>query len=201
MTPQISPLSYLRSLGALVFLGGCTAVNLNAPTTVGSASPDSSATMPGGATATPSLGFFSKIKVPDTHEPTLRLAGKGVQVFRCERGNDGFYAWMFRLPEAELMDGTGKVVARHGANFSFEHGDGSRLLGNVIAYDEAPAAGSLRWLLISAKPFGQGALAGVTYVQRINTTGGMPPSRCETAQQNQLLRVDFSADFVFYKSR
>jgi hypothetical protein len=29
----------------------------------------------------------------------------------------------------------------------------------------------------------------------------MPPARCDAAQQNRLLRVDFSADFVFYKPR
>jgi hypothetical protein len=27
----------------------------------------------------------------------------------------------------------------------------------------------------------------------------MPPARCEPKQLNQLLRVDFSADFVFWR--
>ena len=152
------------------------------------------------ATPAPSLGFFSRIKVPDTVQPVLRLQGRGVQVFRCEpRGST--YQWVFRLPEADLVDATGKAVIRHGANFSFEHTDGSRLLASVVDFDDAPQGNNLRWLLLSARSFGQGALTGVTHVQRVNTNGGMPPARCDASQQNRLLRVDFSADFVFYKPR
>lgn len=152
------------------------------------------------AVEAPALGFFSRIKTPDHVEPVLRLHAKGVQVFRCEPRGSG-YAWVFRLPEADLFDAGGRAVVRHGANFSFEHADGSRLLGTVVDFDEAPRATDLRWLLLSVRSFGQGTLAGVTHVQRLNTRGGMPPPRCEASQQNRLLRVDFSADFVFYKPR
>ena len=191
-----------RWLAAMVLanVAGCVTVDLNAPTPP-PAVPTAAATAPATAAA-PSLGFFSKIKAPETHEAVFRLAGRGVQVFRCERLSSGpGHAWIFRLPEADLSDAAGKVLVRHGANFSFEHVDGSRILGNVVAYDEAPGTGNLRWLLMTAKPFGQGVFAGITHVQRVNTQGGMPPPKCEANQQNQLLRVDFSADFVFYKSR
>ena len=147
----------------------------------------------------PSLGFFSPIKVPDGHEPALRLSARGVQIFRCERLDDG-YEWRFRQPDADLFDAQGLAVARHGANFSFEHRDGSRLLGTVVAHDRVDA-GTLPWLLFSAKSFGKGELAGISYVQRVNTSGGMPPSGCSAAQANRLLRVDFGADFVFYRPR
>ena len=149
----------------------------------------------------PSLGFFSRIRAPDGHDPVLQLTGKGVQVFRCEPRKGGGFAWAFRLPEADLFNGPGKATGRHGANFTFEHADGSRLLGAVAAFDEAPRNGDLRWLLMTTRSFGTGAFGGVTHVQRVNTSGGMPPSSCQPAQQNQLLRVGFSADFVFYKPR
>ncbi len=149
---------------------------------------------------TPSLGLFSKIKTPDTVAPVMRLQGRGVQVFRCEARDKGF-AWVFRLPEADLVDGAGRVVAKHGANFSFENVDGSRLLGTVVSFDDAPDANNLRWILFSTKSFGDGAFNGITFVQRVNTVGGMPPPRCDAGQQSRLLRVDFSADFVFYKPR
>ena len=148
----------------------------------------------------PSLGLFSRIKVPDGHEPALRLPARGVQIFRCERvGNE--YEWRFRQPEAELFDAQGRPVGRHGADFSFEHADGSRLLGAVVAHEKAAAADSLPWLLLSAKSFGKGALGGVSYIQRVDTRGGMPPAGCSAGQANRLLRVDFSADFVFYRPR
>ncbi len=46
----------------------------------------------------------------------------------------------FRQPEAELIDANGKTVGQHGANFSFEHVDGSRLVATIVAYDDAPQA-------------------------------------------------------------
>lgn len=148
----------------------------------------------------PSLGFFSKIKAPSTHAPTLQLASRGVQIFRCEK-RDGGLVWVFRQPQADLLDAAGKPVGRHGANFSFEHDDGSRLVSTIAAYDEAPKPTDLRWLLLTTRSFGKGVLENVAYVQRINTSGGMPPPRCEASQLNQLLRVDFTSDFVFYSPR
>jgi Protein of unknown function (DUF3455) len=179
----------------------CVTVSI---TLAGCATPPAPGGIPGetpaGGAEPPSLGFFSRIKTPDTVEPVLRLQARGVQVFRCEPRGGG-YSWIFRLPEADLFDANGKAVVRHGANFSFEHVDGSRLLGSIVDFDDAPDTHNLRWLLFSTRSFGEGALSGVNYVQRVNTIGGMPPARCEPAQQNRVLRVDFSADFVFYKPR
>lgn len=146
----------------------------------------------------PSLGLFSPIKVPGGHEPALQLGARGVQIFRCERVG-GTFEWRFRQPEAELLDAQGQAMGRHGANFSFEHRDGSRLLGTVVEHEKAASADNLPWLLLSARSFGKGAFGGVSYVQRVNTRGGMPPAGCSAGQANRLLRVDFSADFVFYR--
>jgi len=162
--------------------------------------PPASSTSTSAAVAAPSLGFFSKIKAPADTEPVLRLGARGVQIFRCEK-RDAAWSWVFRQPEAELLDASGRLVARHGASFSFEHVDGSRLLSTIAAYDEAPKATDLRWLLLTTRSFGKGAFEGVTHVQRVNTQGGMPPAKCEPNQSGQLLRVDFSSDFVFYRLR
>ena len=165
------------------------------------ATPPTTTERPGERTLEPpSLGLFSAIKVPDGHDPALQLAARGVQIFRCERVGDPF-EWRFRQPEAELFDAQGQSVGLHGANFSFEHRDGSRLLGTVVAHEKAASADTLPWLLLSAKSFGKGAFGGVSYVQRINTRGGMPPAACSAGQANRLLRVDFTADFVFYRPR
>ena len=168
-----------------------------------SAFPPSSTTAPGASQPTvpaPSLGFFSKIKVPSSHTPTLQLASRGVQIFRCEKRDTGTM-WVFRQPQADLFDSSGKAVGKHGANFSFEHDDGSRLVSTILAYDEPSKPTDLRWLLLTTRSFGKGTLEDVGYVQRVNTSGGMPPARCETSQLNQLLRVDFTSDFVFYRPR
>jgi hypothetical protein len=182
------PRSFLPLLSML--LAACAAPPVVAPDRPGAA-PRAQA---------PPLGFFSRIRVPDGHEPVLQLAAKGVQIFRCEREGNGF-DWRFRQPEADLFDAQGQAMARHGVNFSFEHRDGSRLLGTVVAHDRAGAADALPWLLLSTKSFGKGEFSGISYVQRVNTSGGMPPQGCPASQANRLLRVDFTADFVFYRTR
>ncbi len=182
------------------FIGtGCVAL-LTACATPGPAFPPGSASTAPAPVPVPSLGFFSKIKVPSTHAPTLQLASRGVQIFRCEKRDAG-QVWVFRQPQADLLDTAGKTVGKHGANFSFEHDDGSRLVSTIAAYDEASKPTDLRWLLLTTRSFGKGALENVTHVQRINTSGGMPPARCDASQLNQLLRVDFTSDFVFYRPR
>ena len=95
----------------------------------------------------PSLGLFSRIKAPGDVDPVLELAATGVQIFRCEQDKDGTgYRWMFRLPEAELRDASGQVVGHHGANYSFEHVDGSRLIGTIVGYEPAPG-GAIKLVL------------------------------------------------------
>jgi hypothetical protein len=181
---------------AAVLLAACETTPLPPPAAAAPARPG----VPTSPAEPPALGWFSKIKAPEDQMPVLRYAARGVQVFRCEQHN-GAWGWWFRLPEAELTDATGTVVARHGADFSFEHTDGSRLIGKIVASDSAPRAEDLRWLLLSTRSFGQGTFTGITYVQRVNTSGGVPPAQCEPKQSNQLLRVGFSAEFVFYRPR
>ena len=200
-SPRLS--SRLLPLAAALLAAACTTTPLPPsplPGTPGTPGQPPRPGMPAPPPEPPSLGWFSKIKVPDGQQPVLQLAARGVQVFRCEQRN-GNWGWWFRLPEAELVDAAGAVVGRHGADFSFEHTDGSRLLGKVMASDAAPRDDNLRWLLMSTRSFGNGAFTGITYVQRVNTTGGMPPLNCEARQANQLLRVNFTADFVFYRPR
>jgi len=190
-------IAFIIASGCVFFLAACATPRPAFPPAPGSAS-----TVPvTAAVPAPSLGFFSKIKAPSTHFPALQLASRGVQIFRCEKREADAPVWVFRQPQADLLDPGGKAIGKHGANFSFEHDDGSRLVSTIAAYDEASKPTDLRWLLLMTRSFGKGALENVTHVQRVNTSGGMPPARCENAQLNQLLRVDFTSDFVFYRPR
>jgi hypothetical protein len=142
--------------------------------------------------------FHRPLNVPEGSTELLRLHAKGVQIFRCET-RSGALHWVYRLPDAELRDDAGVLAARHGANQTFEHVDGSHLVGEVLDHVPSPIDNALPWLLIKTRSFGKGTLTGVDYVERINTVGGMPPDSCDPAQTNQLLRIEFSADFVFLR--
>jgi hypothetical protein len=164
------------------------------------APPGAAPALPPEPLSRPSLGLFSRIRAPTEVEPNLELVATGVQIFRCEPDREGFH-WAFRLPEAELRDARKQVVAHHGANYSFEHVDGSRLLGTIAGYDSAPVGDAVHWLLLRTQSYGQGEFEKVTYVQRVDTAGGVPPEQCSADQVSQVLRVPFSAKFVFYRPR
>jgi hypothetical protein len=161
--------------------------------------PPSSTETPAAPAAAPVR--VSSIAVPAGVEPYLRLNAKGVQVFRCEHIDGSDYLWRFQRPEAQLADITGKVVATHGANFSFEHSDGSRLAARITAYEDARNVKDLRPVLMAATASGKGAFAQTTHVQRSETNGGLPPPDCKQADLDRMLSVPFSADFVFYRTR
>jgi hypothetical protein len=174
-----------------VFLCSCAQAP---PTPVGTHVQESSEAAPG-----PLYSLFHRaLATPEGKTVVLRLHGQGSQIFRCETQPAGQH-WVYRLPEADLADVDGIVTVRHGVNLSFEHVDGSRLLGEITDHVPAPVDNALPWLLLSTRSYGKGALAGVTNVQRIDTVGGMPPTTCDGGKLGQVLRVPFSADFVFFR--
>jgi hypothetical protein len=176
----------------LLLVYGCA----QTPAPAGNASP---LTEGGDAAPGPLYSLFHRaLAAPAGKSVVLRLHGQGAQIFRCELQATGRH-WIYRLPQADLSDAEGMVVVRHGANLSFEHVDGSRLLGDITDHVPAPVDNALPWVLMATRSFGKGALAGVTHVQRIDTVGGMPPASCDSGQLGQVLRVPFTADFVFYR--
>jgi hypothetical protein len=143
--------------------------------------------------------FHRSLKAPPPGAvEVLRLYGQGTQIFRCESQAAGL-RWVYRLPDAELRDAAGNLMVRHGVNMSFEHVDGSRLFGEIVDHVPSPNENSLPWLLLTTREYGKGALTGITYVERIDTVGGMPPASCNPGELNLVLRVPFSADFVFFR--
>jgi hypothetical protein len=196
---RVSPARGVLLAGALL-LGACAGGP--APTTGIPAHARANDAPMGGAAAVaplpPELPRASQIRVPEGALPVLRLRASGNQIFRCEARGKGF-EWTFRLPEADLTDEAGNPAGRHGANYSFEHPDGSRVVGTIVAHDPAPHDVDIAWLLIAGKPFGKGTLGDIAWIQRVDTEGGMPPVACDAGQSGQVLRVPFSATFVFYR--
>jgi hypothetical protein len=126
-----------------------------------------------------------------------KYPAKGVQIYVCRVKGAGT-EWDFKAPQAELSDAQGRPFARHYAGPTWEAADGSKIVGKVLASEPAPKAGAIPWLLLSAEPPASGILAGVRFVQRVNTSGGVGPAgACPTAGTEQ--RVDYTADYIFYK--
>jgi Protein of unknown function (DUF3455) len=127
----------------------------------------------------------------------LTLHAEGAQIYDCRAGADGKSVWQFREPIATLIQ-DGKTVGRHYVGPTWEHLDGSRIMGKLIARANGATQKDIPWLKLEAmEPRGAGALAGITAIQRINTKGGQIEGACEKA--GALFAAPYAADYVFLK--
>jgi Protein of unknown function (DUF3455) len=155
-----------------------------------------------GSSASGTSGLPAAIAVPAGNTLAVTLKGSGLQNYECRAkpGAAGGFDWVFISPEAALRDKSDALVGRHSAGPQWEYGDGSKVTGKVVADAAAPAAGNIPWLLLKGTATGTGVLAGVTYVQRTNTEGGVAPSEtCNAQLAGTKKSVRYSADYLFYK--
>src|SRR5436190_16075843 len=75
----------------------------------------------------------------------LTVHAEGAQVYECKTGADGKLAWAFREPIATLL-ADGKTVGRHYAGPSWEHMDGSAVVGKAVGNTPGKSAGDIPWL-------------------------------------------------------
>jgi hypothetical protein len=127
----------------------------------------------------------------------LTLHAEGAQVYECKAGADGALAWAFREPIATLISG-GKTVGRHYAGPTWEHSDGSAVVGQVVGTAPGSVANDIPLLKLNVTSRrGAGALTPATTVQRINTAGGRLSGACYKAGTYE--SVPYSADYVFLR--
>ena len=127
----------------------------------------------------------------------LTVHAEGAQVYECKIGDDGKPGWAFREPIATLLV-DGKTVGRHYAGPSWEHSDGSAVVGKVAASAPGATPGDIPWLKLDVVSHrGTGVLSGVTTVLRIDTHGGKLDGACDKA--GAFRSVPYSADYVFLR--
>ena len=127
----------------------------------------------------------------------LTMHAEGAQVYECKAGADGKLAWAFREPIATLLL-DGKTVGRHYAGPSWEHADGSAVVGKAAGNAPGATANDIPWLKLEVvSRRGNGVLAGVTTVQRINTEGGKLAGACDKA--GDFKSAPYAADYVFLR--
>lgn len=160
-----------------------------------------SATLVGCATEMKAPDVPQAIAVPAGHKPVLSLKGVGLLTYECRKSTaPGGAAWVFAGPDAALQNSSGTRVGKYYGGPTWEHNDGSKITGKQLAV--APgAAGAIPLQLVQTSPAtGSGAMSGVTYIQRVNTVGGVAPSSpCAAGNIGAKQTVGYSADYVFYK--
>jgi hypothetical protein len=168
------------------------------------------------------------IQVPDGHTAFLRTQATGTQNYTCMPGPTG-YSWRFSGPQATLFitlkllgrEFRQQVTTHYLSPNPAENGmprptwqsslDTSAVWGSAIASSTDPsyvAQGAIPWLLVQvvgrqAGPTGGDALTVTTYIQRINTSGGIAPSLAcsETSNAGVTAFVPYTTDYVFFKPK
>jgi hypothetical protein len=145
---------------------------------------------------------------PRTYAPESQLFlvvhAIGVQKYTCQSNG----TWLFTDPEAALYKTTGapKVIGDHFLNFAsgrpvWQLNDGSSVEAARWAAADG-GAGNIPWLLLKAvvTTAGDGGdrLTSTTWVQRLNTSGGVAPAG--TCTPNDRVRVGYSADYFFWRA-
>jgi hypothetical protein len=152
------------------------------------------------------------VKVPAGHRVVMETVGVGEITYECRAKAQSpanmadQFEWVFVGPKAALNDRSGNTVGTYfGPPATWASMDGSKLTGAQLAV--APAgAGNIPYQLVKANPAvlgasGEGAMAGVTHIQRVATKGGVAPVMpCATANMGQKQIVAYQADYIFWKA-
>lgn len=142
------------------------------------------------------------VRVPAGHTMAMKAVGVGELTYECKAkaADANAYEWVFVGPVAKLMDASNKEVGKYYAGPTWESMDGSKVTGKQVAV--APAQpGSIPLQLVKAEPaMGKGAMTGVTYIQRVNTKGGVAPADpCTASSAGMKKQVPYQADYVFFR--
>lgn len=139
------------------------------------------------------------LRPPANEQLVVQVHAKGDQIYTC-KAEGGQIGWTLKAPDAKLFDRNGKPFGKHFEGPSWEATDGSRVTGKAVANAPSPDANSIPWLLVTVvSRSGDGVLARVTSIQRVNTKGGKPPaSSCDAAHAGQEHRTPYSADYMFF---
>ncbi len=143
------------------------------------------------------------IAVPAGSKLYLVTHATGVQIYGCN-ATAGGYAWSLVAPRANLYGDNGKLIATHFAGPTWQARDGSSVVAQrVDGVTVDPSA--IPWLLLSAASTTAGPdgdrLARTTYIQRLATTGGLPPAAatCNADTAGSQAEVPYTADYYFWK--
>ncbi len=161
------------------------------------------ATSPAAPTAAPSAPAVpAALAVPAGAQQVARFHATGAQVYVCAAATVGAApAWTLKRPDAALTDADGKPAGTHGAGPSWTSTDGSAVVGKKLAQADSPDAAAIPWLLVrGVSTTGTGVFAGVTFIQRVSTTGGKAPATgCGADNVGAETRANYTADYVFYR--
>lgn len=151
---------------------------------------------PAQRSGTPGTTIPAQLRVPDGNKQVVALRAQGVQIYACTNG-----AWTFLEPAATLWkenDRERRPVALHSRGpVWISTIDGSAVNAAAVPGASVPQEHAVPELLLKATANrGTGVFGLVSYVQRLDTKGGLAPTgACAEGSQ---VGVPYSATYRFY---
>ena len=163
----------------------------------------------------------ANLQVPAGNKAFLLGQANGTQNYVCLPSATGF-AWTFFGPQATLLNDDGQQLTTHFLSpnpaesgtprATWQHSkDTSSVWAAAIASSIDPnyvAPGAIPWLLLQVLgaqygPDGGHKLTATTFIQRVNTAGGIAPATgCTSATDvGKKALVPYTTDYIFYKQK
>lgn len=142
----------------------------------------------------------SSIKVEEGNKLAFHAYAKGVQIYKW---NLVFQRWDLVGPQAGLFaeDSYFGEIGSHYVGPTWESKSGSKVEGRrVLGTGCTPDPTAIAWLLLSKfRTEGKGIFSSITFIQRVNTTGGLPPAT-PGLLDGEIKESPYTAEYYFYKA-
>jgi hypothetical protein len=143
------------------------------------------------------------IAVPAVHVLSDVGHAQGFQIYTCQPQGTG-YGWVLQQPMAVLLQEGHKPFALHYGGPTWMAMDGSSVTATRVDGAPAPSGTAIPWLLLKATPQNApagGTFSSTTFIQRLNTTGGLAPATgCDAGHVGATAPVFYTADYYFYQA-
>ena len=142
----------------------------------------------------------SSINVEAGNKLAFHVYARGVQVYRW---NAITTTWDFVAPVATLYaeENYFGEVGSHSVGPVWQSKSGSLVEGRrVVGTGCTPDPSAIAWLLLKKfRTDGNGIFTSVTFIQRVNTTGGLAPST-PGSTDGEVKEVPYTAEYYFYRA-
>jgi hypothetical protein len=138
-----------------------------------------------------------QLAAPEGHRVAFKTYAIGVQKYRWTGT-----AWQFIAPDANLFASKNYrgLIGTHYGGPTWESNSGSLVTSlGTLAIPCTPDPTAIPWLrLPGVTSTGPGIFDGVTYIQRVNTVGGLRPSTPGMTVGEEV-GVPYTTEYYFYK--
>jgi hypothetical protein len=147
------------------------------------------------------------LTVPAGNKVSFHAYAEGVQIYKATPSRDDptKLVWTFAAPEAVLFDTDGVIVGIHyayaGPTYpAWESESGSKVVATRTVPPVVVDPTAIAWLRLDmVQTIGPGIFNRTTFIQRVNTTGGLAPVAPPT-YLGQEARIPYTAEYYFFRA-